>query len=418
MSFLEAIASLPENVLFYFNIVQKNGPITINEIIEQTDISRGRLMRVFKQLEDEDLIVQHGNDESTGGRRSVLYDVNAAKYFFVGFSIGSARFSIHIVNIKGEHVASRTGPLRSDQTLTDFQVKADALIQEMINEHNIRFEQLVGLGVGVAGIVNRKQGFVIRRYSASLHSSWVNSPLANIFQSKFGLPALIDTNVLGEALIDYYYGEGRSSDCLLVVYCSMNISSAFISRGQTLRELNAYDDALAHMTIDIDGRTCPTCGNYGCVTTYSSVTAILDEFRQQIKIGVQTTIQKDSDDIIINDITEAAEAGDTLSKVIITKAAHVLGCGLANYIRLLNPDTIILAGMLIDNSNLYYSTVMETTKKRLGEYSTHHDIRFISEQASSSIPYSEAGAILYLENAINPQENLIPRFNSRTRDNT
>ena len=416
MTFLDLLGTFSESTLLIYNVIQKNGPVTLSEIMDGTGFTRGRLMRLLQPLEETGVIRQQGFTESTGGRRSTLYDAEIDKYFIVGFTIGSVRFSLYIVNMKNQHVISRHFPMPPNIQLADFLKNSRITLQEMLDDAGISYNQLIGLGAGLPGAINRKEGVLFRQYGTYLHSSWLHSPIRQELQSTFQLPTIIDSTIFGDALGQYYYGAGRKSERLMVVACSMSITNGFISKGQSFRSINAYEDALAHMTVDINGNLC-SCGNYGCVACYSSAHAIIQNFGSQIKLGASTSIAKELDHITIADITDGAEGGDLLARQIVIHAAQVLGCGLANYVRLLNPDTVILNGLLIDHSPLYCDTVIATTRQRLVFDESHRNIQFILNPSDESMPFSQGGATVFLENLLNPEEQLIPRFDHSNSEN-
>lgn len=403
------IPDLPDEGKAILNVIQKNSPIIINELIKLLHINRGRLQRLMQTLEHAGLIVSSGHTSSTGGRRSVLYDINCTDYFVAGIAIGSTRYSTFIVNLKNEPIISRQFPRDPSITLEDFIQVVCMQLKALASEASIPYSALIGAGIGIPGAVDQKQGILIRQHSDFFHSSWLNSPMRDIFEKSLHIPVVLDLNIYGETLASYYYGHGRKSEKLMVVACSTSIINGFISKGQLLRSINDREDALAHITVDINGLPC-RCGNYGCIECYSSVKAIINRFVSDLKMGRTSSIEKDISQITIHDIVQAAESGDSLASNTIEYAARVLGCGLANYMRLLSPDTVILNGTMIDASPLYYNTVIATVKRQLFHEEGCPDIHFIKNDRPKTDVFSESAATLYLEHLFNPEEKLIPRI--------
>lgn len=405
----EFIPGLSDEGKTILNVIQKNSPIIINELIGLLHINRGRLQRLMQSLEQAGLIVSSGHTSSTGGRRSVLYDINCGSYFAAGIAIGSTRYSIFIVDLKNRPVISRQYPREPAVLLWDFIQIVCTQLHNLALEADIPYASLIGAGIGIPGAVDRRQGILIRQHSDFFHSSWLNTPMRRMFEDSLQMPAVLDLNIYGETLASYYYGKGRNSEKLMVVACSTSIINGFISKGQLLRSINDHEDALAHITVDINGLPC-RCGNYGCIECYSSVKAITNRFVCDLKMGRISSICRDISQITIHDIVQAAEDGDSLAVNTIEYAARVLGCGLANYMRLLSPDTVILNGTMIDESPLYYNTVIETVKRQLFHKEDCPQVHFIKNVRPRTDVFSESAATLYLEHLFNPEERLIPRI--------
>ncbi|MCI8512155.1 MAG: ROK family transcriptional regulator [Lachnospiraceae bacterium] len=393
------------------NLIQKNGPVTINDLTSHLHINRGRLQRIMQAMENSNLIAATGYTDSTGGRKSVLYDVNCRDYFVAGMAIGSIRYSLFIVNLKNRLLISRQYPLSTKLTFDQFAVDTCRQLHGLAEEAGISYSALIGMGVGIPGVIDRQAGILIRQHSDFFHESWINTPIRQTLQEVFSLPTVLDLNIYGETLSYYYYGEGRESDNLMSVSCSMSIMNAFISKGRLFRSMNDHSDALAHITVDINGLLCK-CGNYGCIDCYSSVQAILKRFTSDLKLGGHSSVKKDIGQISIHDITAAAALGDPASRSAIEYGARVLGCGLANYMRLLNPDTVVLNGIMIDESDLYYDTVIQTVKRQLKYVENNLRIRFIRHTKAESRAFSVSAGALFLESILNSDERFIPKFSS------
>jgi predicted NBD/HSP70 family sugar kinase len=138
-----------------------------------------------------------------------------------------------------------------------------------------------------------------------------------------------------------------------------------------IRTINNCEDAFGHMIVQMDGELC-TCGNYGCVESYSSITRIKNKFVSEAKKGKNTNLTKSVDDIEYIDVCNLAENNDDLAKGIIIDAATYFGTGLANYIKLLNPQIIILSGPLIKHSTLFYETSKKVALKKCRSVNTEN----------------------------------------------
>lgn len=181
----------------------------------------------------------------------------------------------------------------------------------------------------------------------------------------------------------------------------MSVNTSFIDKGRILRAVDNTEDALTHMTVEIGGRKC-VCGNYGCLDCYASAKGIMGQISHKMKIGIPTTIKADPDKLTISMIAEAAKQGDELARSELSYAASVLGIGLANYIRLINPDTVILTSLIIRYSDFYYETVVREVKQQLANSGQAKNIKFL--KLTDSYKTGRSSTTLFLEHLLNPNE--------------
>src|SRR5690625_5844180 len=94
-----------------------------------------------------------------------------------------------------------------------------------------------------------------------------------------------------------------------------------------------------HMIVDINGRKCNVCGNYGCIEAYSSISSIKEEVLLQLKQGKESMLQhqfKNNKDIKFEDIYHAVNQKYSLCFHIINKLAFFTVVGILYIINLLN----------------------------------------------------------------------------------
>ena len=90
-----------------------------------------------------------------------------------------------------------------------------------------------------------------------------------------------------------------------------------------------------------------------------------------------------------------------------------LGIGLANYIRLVAPDTVILMGLIVSQFPEYGERAIQTAKKRLyRENLSKEDLSFI--QLNEWKRTGTDGTAMFIERLLNPEEETILKIEHRT----
>ncbi len=346
-----------------FSLLQKNGPLTKNVLLEILKTNFTTLNRIMEPLEKEKLIVEVGIGESSGGRKPLLYDLNTKCFYVLGIDISRPYTEIVIADPKMNVLYNYR--FNMDETFTPektVQAVAD-LFQEGCNQLRIEKEMFLGVGLGTVGPLDRTNGIMTRPKNFASFG-WTSAPIAKLLKQALKLSVEIDNGANTAILLEYFFGAGKGYQNIAYFNCSMGIQTGAISEGAIVRTINDAEDAFGHMVINVDGELC-SCGNCGCIECYSSIYAIIQKYRAAIKQGRQTIIKKPVDSIDYVDICFAAEENETLARETIINAAAIFGAGLANYINLLNPGLVILNGPLINHSELYYQTCIEIASNRL-----------------------------------------------------
>ena len=121
---------------------------------------------------------------------------------------------------------------------------------------------------------------------------------------------------------------------------------------------------IGHTIIDPDGPLCG-CGNYGCLESLASGTAIARRGEDAAARGESPTLvavkQRDGR-VTAQSVGEAALAGDAVSREIFAEAGRFLGIALANVLNLLSPELILIGGGVANEPQLFIPQAEDTMR--------------------------------------------------------
>jgi glucokinase len=224
----------------------------------------------------------------------------------------------------------------------------------------IKNSEAVGIGIGVAGLIDRKNGTVL--VSPNLPAV-EGVKIVKEIQSRYRMPAVIENDTNVSALGEKVCGTGKSFDNFVLLTLDAGIGGGIINQGHMLN----ISAELGHMSINAEGEKCP-CGNIGCLENYASARAMIAKALQMLEKGTESLLkdcyQGSIYKITTEDIYKTALEGDTLSREILRNAGKHLGVGLANIINTLSPEAIILTGGLIGAWNIYIQEAIREASRR------------------------------------------------------
>ncbi|MEA3441358.1 MAG: ROK family protein, partial [Chloroflexota bacterium] len=208
------------------------------------------------------------------------------------------------------------------------------VVNRLLKEENILEDQFLGVGVGLAGIIDANGG--VLRYSPIF--GWHDVPLVDMLHTQLQVPIYIDNDVNTFTITEQWFGKGQGIDNFLTVTVGRGVGMGIVVNGQIYHGGKGGAGEFGHTVIDPDGPLCD-CGNRGCLETFVSDPALLRMAHEAHQRGELTNTPATMDELV-----KLAEEGNVAARSVFARAGEVLGRGVANLINVLSPDLIIISG--------------------------------------------------------------------------
>jgi len=155
--------------------------------------------------------------------------------------------------------------------------------------------------------------------------------------------------VQAATLAEFRYGAARGVDSFVYLHIGHGIRVGMVVDGKVFHGVHGRAGELGHVVVEEGGPIC-YCGNYGCLESLASPRAIVNQAREAMGKGVESSIapfaRGDASGIHIDAVLEAAADGDRLAINLLERAAAHIGRVVANLTNILDPSMFILAGKL------------------------------------------------------------------------
>jgi glucokinase len=285
----------------------------------------------------------------------------------VGIDIGGTNTKTIIASESGEVLLSHKNPTPS-VTEKNKETIASQLInnfKEFLNKASTKkvlsdASKISGIGIGVAGLIDRKNGRIIQSPNISVLNGIA---LRDIFEKEFSLPVMLENDANAYAYGEKWIGAGKDLDNFLVLTLGTGLGGGLIYKGR----LYEGPMEVGHMTIVPSGRYC-TCGSSGCLESYASGRAIVDKVISSLEKGTESLLSKCCDGNIYKItpevIYETALEGDSLCREVFREVGQFLGIGIANLINILGIDAVIIGGGLIGAWDMFIEELSKEAQKR------------------------------------------------------
>lgn len=348
-----------------FSYVLSNNPSTKADICSHMGIGVSTGGKYVVELCEKGLLRERGVADSSGGRKPMLYEINCGSYFVFAVNISVIYCEVAVLDFCFNVSYMESFRIGGDDGPEEVLPHIALLFADAKERLGLSDDDFVAMGVSVFGKIKNEHGVLYRPILQYMNKKWIDYPILDKLRELMPLKIFSEKGINASAMLECHYGKGRDSHNMIYVLCAMNIRSAIIQNGAVVGSSPFFEDAFGHMVINYDGPYCQ-CGQYGCLNCYASIPAIVEAFRKNVKRGEPTTIPCPIDEISINQILQYAEKGDVPAKSAIIDRARMLGIALGNYVNIVSPDKVVLAGILVEQSQLYYDTAVDTARKRLG----------------------------------------------------
>lgn len=310
--------------------VQQHGALTQVELAGITGLSPASVSNIVTELSDAGVLDTSPSIRS--GRRARLVTLARATGLVAGIDVGARTMRVALSDTSMQILATETLPLAPDHRADLGLQRAGMLVEEMIDAVGATNDELLAVGIGVPAPVDVRTGSVT---STSLLRGWDGAAVDQILHGVLGVPVAVDNDANLGALAEARYGGGVGRDSVLYVHASHTIGAGIVLNGHLLRGRQGSAGELGHVTVNPDGAVC-RCGSRGCLETVAGSSAILAMLRTSH--GALT----------LEDVITKALQGDLGCRRALSDTGRYLGAAVANACTLLDPDIVIVGGLVTE----------------------------------------------------------------------
>jgi glucokinase len=278
---------------------------------------------------------------------------------YLGVDLGGTNIKLGICDAQGKLVQTFEGPTGNENGAEFVLDRIVQYARQMVADSSYDWNQVAGVGAGLAGFLDIPQGIV--KFSNNL--LWHDVPAKKILEEKLQKTVKIDNDANVAALGEAWSGAGAGIPHLVCYTIGTGVGGGIIVNGKIHQGANGMAGELGHICIvpDIEAIQC-NCGQRGCLETVSSATGIVRMANEAVKRGEHTSL-KLIEEIKAKNVFDAAKSGDEVSLRIIHRASYYLGKSMALLAITMNPNRFIVGGGVSRAGDIFLEPIRETYKK-------------------------------------------------------
>ena len=251
----------------------------------------------------------------------------------IGVDLGTTRTIVATSDLAGRVLEQETFETSPDAKKTINEIVERA--RRLIRRNNGTIE---GIGISLPGLVDPdgKQLFIPT-------FKWRDVPLSSEISSATGLPVTMDNDANAAAQAELWFGrpEIRAVRDFIIVLVEDGVGTGIVFDGQVYRGENGAAGEFGHMTIGQGAPVPCASGSRECWEAFASQRAALARYK---------TLSTDVNGDLKNNFAELlnqALRSEGAARTALKETAYYLGVGIANLIRGLAPEAVIVGGPIV-----------------------------------------------------------------------
>jgi len=265
--------------------------------------------------------------------------------FIITVDLGGTKILTALINSQNEIVSKVKLPTDSTKG-PNFIVECIVnSIKQIFANNKITEKNIKAIAMGVPGTVNPISGLLSNAPNLGIKDFNIKDAL----QKSYKIPILLENDVNLAALGILNQEFHNKVNNMLVVFIGTGIGGALIFNGNIYRGTNFFAGEIGHMRVNSKGEFS-SAKNSKSFEMIASRTAIVESINKKIKKGRKSNIFEfvNGNKIKSNALANAVESGDKLVLKEMKKALKVIGSVLGSVTTLLNIDTIVLGGGVVE----------------------------------------------------------------------
>jgi N-acetylglucosamine repressor len=336
-----------------------HGSLSGTSISSKLGVSFPTALTLLGELTELKFVETYGTGASSGGRKPNMYRLCDNSIYVVACELGRYQAKITIYNSHNIPVSAIS---YFETSIDDNELVEKIYVntQKLIHEFKIEESRIYGIGVTMPGLIDEDLG---------MNYTIKNKEYQNVqkrLENRFDKLVYINNDARMQAYGEYVFGSAKGHVNAIIINWSWGIGMGMIFNGKLYNGFTGFAGELSHTKFDDEGDLC-ICGKRGCLETVASsnflvksaIKGIEDNIISQLTLSFRNRLNELQPEDIIN----AAKSGDEFSISLLNKIGLALGKGLSFTIQLLNPEIIVLGGVISSANRFVLTPIQQSLNK-------------------------------------------------------
>ncbi|MDM7852852.1 ROK family protein [Pseudochrobactrum kiredjianiae] len=309
--------------------VRQHGSLGRMQLARLTHLTAQAIANIVDELVCENLLMETGRLKSRRGQPPKQFAVNPDGAVTMGVEMASDHMVTTVLDLTGQPRSRHTMPVQDTSPAA-----LSNLLRIEVDTVKAKFSApLLGVGVVMPGPFDIEG---MTSVGPTTLPGWSDVDAAALLSEACGETVTVENDANAAAVGERLFGAGHAISSFAMIYFGAGVGLGLIQDGVPFRGAFGNAGEIGHIVVAPNGKAC-ACGQSGCLERYASLHVLREKL---VLAGVMHT---DFDDLQM--------LHDSRHPVLIEwmdEAALYLAPMIAMIENILDPETVILSGMLPD----------------------------------------------------------------------
>lgn len=347
--------------LAILEVIRKNGPISRTDISKVTELNIVTVSNYVNHYIKKGLVIEGELDESTGGRKPVLVELNSKAGYIVGVGLNMLSTVGVLVDLEINVIAEVKHERHPENSEVTIEQMVD-MAEEIIQKSEIERDKIVGVGVGVPGIIDERGRTI--RWPQSLGEKDISVCLSikDTFEKRLNIPTFVENDANAAVLGEKWLGLDR--DVRHMVYMFSGVGCGILINGEIYRGATG---AAGELGISFGKSPREYTQQIAMqLGRWEMDLGMVNMVREGIQRGERSVIKDivngDLSKITFKELVRGVKEKDPLALKVAEEGGARLGKKVAFLVNLLNPEIVVIGGGIEDCGAPLLDAVKTTIK--------------------------------------------------------
>lgn len=262
---------------------------------------------------------------------------------FLGIDLGGTNIAAGVVDERGRILKKHSVRTGTAQPFEDLVSDIARTAYQAAELAGVKIEEISSVGLGTPSLINPKTNLLVNANNLG----WRNVPLPQELGKHFPVPLYIRNDADCAALGEVLAGAAGEYENALMITLGTGLGGGVIMNRRIFNGCGHMGAELGHTKLVYNGVQC-TCGQYGCVESYASATALIRQAREAVSAHPESLMAAmcggDLSGMDARIPFEAAGKGDRAAEMVVDQYVSYLAAGLSSFVVIFRPQVILIGG--------------------------------------------------------------------------
>lgn len=272
----------------------------------------------------------------------------------IALDIGGTKSAAALVGPSGTVTRLATAPTPGLHGPTAILDTAASLLRPLVAAAAADGDQVVGLGVGSAGVVDATAGVIVS--ATQVLRDWAGTPLRSELARRSDVPFVrVDNDVHTHALGELVHGSASGRSSLFFVAVGTGIGASVVVEHQVLHGHHHVAGHFGHLPSPAASGLPCVCGGFGHLEAVAAGPAMVAAYNACAG----------ADLVSLTEVTRLAADGDHRAAHALESGAQALGSAVGGVANLLDPEVVVVGGGVVGAGRSWWEAMERSVRAEL-----------------------------------------------------